>query len=246
MQKIVFDSKSTNFKKPFGAVSTNENTEFNIYIKKDEAFSEMFFVYRNDGSENSTYILMHKTGENDSYYIFSCVVKFDKPDLYFYRFELKCNGISKFIGNKNGQAVIEDWLPEWQLTVYDAGFKTPDWVKGGIMYQIFPDRFCKSEDFSPFPSKNERKIHESWNDIPEFIYDNPNYNANDFFCGNLKGVLEKLDYIKSFGVNIIYFNPIFESPENHRYSTGYYFILDPYFGKNEQFKEFIKLCDQKG
>ena len=66
---------------------------------------------------------------------------------------------------------------------------------------------------------------------------NPEYKANDYYCGNIDGVIEKLDYIKSLGVNIIYFNPVFESPEYHRYSTANYMNIDPYFGTNKKFEE---------
>ena len=63
----------------------------------------------------------------------------------------------------------------------------------------------------------------------------------DFFGGNLKGVKEKLEYIKSFGVSIIYMNPIFEAVSCHKYDTGDYEIIDKMFGTNEDFKE---LCEE--
>ncbi len=246
MERIRFDSKSKEFKSPFGAVSNKQQVDFNIHISFSENAHSVMLVYRQDSSEAPIYINMHKTGSYDSFDIFSCSVIFEKADLYFYRFEIHSGDEVKHIGLKDGYAAIEEWLPEWQLTVYDADFKTPEWAKGGIMYQIFPDRFNRSEKFAPLPSKNERTIHENWYDIPDFIYDNPDYKANDYFCGNILGIQEKLDYIKSLGVNIIYLNPVFESPEYHRYSTGNYMNIDPYFGTNEQFEEFLKICKSKG
>ena len=246
MPAVKYNSKSETYKKPFGAAATESDIEFTIEISKCEQPDSARFVYRKDGTDAPIYISMHKNGEYDNYYKFSCKISFESPDLYFYRFEYDNFSGTHFVGNKGGIAVVEDWLPEWQLTVYDKNFKTPDWVKGGIMYQIFPDRFCRSDKFSPAAAKNPRKIHENWYDVPEFIYNNPDYKSNDYFCGNIDGVIEKLGYLKSLGVSIIYFNPIFESPEYHRYSTANYFNTDPYFGTNEQFKILAKKCGEIG
>ena len=246
MERIRYNSKSEEFKKPFGAVNNNQEVTFFIHVAKNENATGVDFVFRMDNTEDLIYINMQKNGEYDNFYIFSCNVTFDKPNLYFYRFEINSEDGIKFVGLKDGYADIEDWLPEWQLTVYDSKFKTPEWAKGGIMYQIFPDRFCRSKNYEPLPAKNPRTIHENWYDIPDFIYDNPNYKANDYFCGNIVGIMEKLDYIKNLGVNIIYLNPIFESPEYHRYSTADYMNVDPYFGTNELFEEFTKKCDELG
>ena len=246
MERIRYNSKSEEFKNPFGAVSDKCEVKFNFHVHTDEKANSVTFVYRQDNSETPIYINMHKTESYDNFDIYSCKLKFEKADLYFYRFEIHTDEGIKYAGLKDGIAVIEDWLPEWQLTVYDSNFKTPEWAKGGIMYQIFPDRFARSEKFTPLPARNPRKIHENWYDIPDFIYGNPDYKANDYFCGNLLGIEEKLDYIKSLGVNIIYLNPIFESPEYHRYSTGNYMNIDPYFGTNEQFKSFTEKCREKG
>ncbi len=246
MGRIRYNSKSEDFKKPFGAVSNEQEVTFSIHVAKSENPTSARFVFRMDSTEDPIYINMRKTDEYDNFQIYSCNVTFDMPNLYFYRFEIITDEGIKFVGLKDGYATIEDWLPEWQLTVYDSNFKTPEWAKGGIMYQIFPDRFCRSKSFEPLPAKNPRTIHENWYDIPDFIYNNPDYKANDYFGGNIAGIIEKLDYIKSLGVNIIYLNPIFESPEYHRYSTANYMNVDPYFGTNELFEKLTKKCDELG
>lgn len=243
---IQYNSKSEIFKKPFGAVSTETETMFSIHVNKSLCPNGANFVYRPDESEDPIYISMHYSGEYDNYLIYTASETFKTAGLYFYRFEIYTESGTKFVGLKDGYAAIEEWLPEWQLTVYSNDFNTPSWAHGGIMYQIFPDRFAKSENFAPLESKNPRTIHDDWYDIPDFIYDNPDYKANDFFGGNILGVIEKLDYIKSLGVDIIYFNPIFESPEYHRYSTANYMNIDPYFGTNEQFKLLCEKCKSLG
>lgn len=246
MELVRFCSRTEIFKNPFGGIKTGESCNFNIYVSQSLSPTSVSMVVRPDNKSESSYYLMHKTVSTDGFDIFSCSLKFDTPNLYFYRFEISVSNGIKFVGLKDGAAAIGDWLPEWQLTVYNANLTTPDWVKGGIMYQIFPDRFCRSKNFSPLPAKNKRKIHENWFDTPDFIYNTPHYKANDFFCGNINGIMEKLSYIKELGVNIIYLNPVFESPEYHRYSTGNYLNIDPYFGTNELFKEFTEKCRKIG
>lgn len=242
MINIKYNSQSKKHKHPFGAVSNKQEVRFSVNIVSDEEITGVDFIYRRDNSDTPIYISMQKKEEYDNNYTFFCHNTFNIPDLYFYRFEIKTNNGILFVGLKDGNAVIEDWLPEWQITVYDDNFKTPDWVYGGIMYQIFPDRFCRDDAFAPLPAKGPRRMHKSWYDIPEFIYDNPEYKANDYYGGNIDGIISRLDYIKSLGVNIIYLNPVFESPEYHRYSTADYMNIDPYFGTNEGFERLAKKC----
>ncbi|MBR4890465.1 MAG: glycoside hydrolase family 13 protein [Clostridia bacterium] len=246
MIEILYNSKSKKHKIPFGALKTEESALFNLYIKSDEDIKAVNLIYREDDSEISNKLALKCFAQQDNYMIFTGEISFKFAGLYFYRFEIETDSGVKFVGLKDGEAKLEDWLPEWQLTVYDKNFKTPEWAKDAVMYQIFPDRFARSDKFSPLPAKNERKIHNNWYDIPEFIYNNPDYKANDYFCGNIDGIIEKLGYIKLLGVNIIYLNPIFESPEYHRYSTGNYMNVDPYFGTNEQFEKLCLECNKLG
>ncbi len=246
MQEVIYNSRNKIYKHPFGGVKTDEYVEFNIDILNTIPSSEVYLVYHEDNSNESIYIYMDKILSYDNYNRFYCKAKFDISNLYFYHFEIKDNGLVKFVGIKDNISTIGEWLPEWQLTVFDKDFDTPSWVKGATMYQIFPDRFAKSEKFRPKKSKNERKMHKEWDEIPEFIYDTPDYKANDYFGGNILGIIEKLDYIKELGIDIIYLNPVFESPEYHRYSTGNYFNIDPYFGTNEDFSLLCKECAKRG
>ncbi len=241
MERIIFNTADKTYKTPFGALPTDAVCTFTVDILNTEEPETVQFSYRADGAEESVYVDMEQVGEADAYVRFSCKVSFPECGLYFYRFQFSCPEGIRFVGKKDGQAYIEDWLDEWQLTVYDKSFTTPDWAKGATMYQIFPDRFCRSVHYMPQNAKNERKIHENWFDVPDFIYDNPDYKGNDYFCGNLLGICEKLPYIQSLGVDVIYLNPVFESPENHRYSTGNYENIDPYLGTNE---DFGMLCEK--
>ncbi len=185
--KIIYNSKEKAYKNPFGALKTEAECSFCIDIDKENTPDEVFFSYRQDESSIFTKIKMQKSNETENYVRYSCKASFSDCGLYFYRFELSSENGTYIFGKDN-------LCSEWQLTVYYKDFKTPEWAKGGIMYQIFPDRFCHSDNYMQRNAKNERKIHKSWYDAPDFIYDNPEYKGNDFFCGNLDGIIEKIGY----------------------------------------------------
>ena len=147
----------------------------------------------------------------------------------------------------------EDKYPyAWQITVYARDFKTPDHMKGALIYQIFPDRFARDSEFTfermiSASSREERVYHEDWNEDVD-IKGKPStgYLACDFFGGSLKGIEEHLDYIKSLGIDIIYLNPIFEARSSHRYDTADYLTVDPMLGGNAAFESFKDACSSKG
>ena len=110
-------------------------------------------------------------------------------------------------------------------------FSTPEWVKNAIFYQIFPDRFAKSDLYLK-PSNLE-----PWDSPPTM---------SGFKGGDMLGVMEKLDYLEDFGINAVYFNPIFQSASNHRYHTHDYFQVDPLLGNNGIFKLLLKEAHRRG
>ena len=133
----------------------------------------------------------------------------------------------------------------FQLTVYNEDYQTPQFLKGGVMYQIFPDRFCSSGKMHDnVPSD---RVMREWGELP---YYKPDQNGhvwnNDYFGGDLDGIRSKLDYLKDLGVTCIYLNPIFESHENHRYNTANYRNVDPLLGTNEDFRELCKAAKTRG
>ena len=240
MIQILYNSKNACFKKPFGAVKTCESVRFTIYICGDEAIYDVRLIFRCDRNNSNNVISMQLKKKVKNYFIYTAETKFEKADLYFYRFEIETDFGIRYAGLKNESASVGEWLPEWQLTVYDKSFRTPRRFSGSIMYQIFPDRFRKKGD-AVFPARNERIMHKNWDETPDFIYKNKCYKANDYFGGNIAGVLEMTEYLKELGVDVVYFNPIFESAEYHRYSTGDYFKVDPYFGTNSEFQNLCRV-----
>ncbi len=132
-------------------------------------------------------------------------------------------------------------LGEYQLTVYDNSEEVPAWFGEGVTYQIFPDRFRRLHVPDPAGMVGGRHVHTGWYEEPEYLPDaNGEVRNRDFFGGSLEGVLDKLPYLKSLGINTLYFCPIFEAPENHRYGTGDYEKIDPMLGTNA---DFTRLCD---
>ncbi len=107
----------------------------------------------------------------------------------------------------------------------------PSWARDAIFYQIFPERFANGD-----PSNDPAGV-VPWGGKPE---------SNNYFGGDLQGIIEHLDYIADLGANAIYLNPIFASSSNHKYYTSDYLKVDPAFGTNALFKKLIDLCHQKG
>ena len=111
------------------------------------------------------------------------------------------------------------------------GFHTPDWAKGAVFYQIYVDRFCNGDTSNDvltgeycYIGQPVKKV-EDWNKYPESM------DVGNFYGGDLQGVIDKLDYLKDLGVDVIYLNPIFVSPSNHKYDIQDYDYIDPHFGK---------------
>lgn len=110
-------------------------------------------------------------------------------------------------------------------------FDTPDWAKGAVMYQIFIDRFCRGDESNDIVDYEYIYIGlpvqhiENWEEFPS------NFDVGYFYGGDLAGVMLKLDYLKDLGVEVLYFNPLFVSPSNHKYDTQDYDYIDPHIGK---------------
>ena len=130
----------------------------------------------------------------------------------------------------------------FRMLIYDGKAAAPDWFSGGIMYQIFPDRFARGETVY---HREDALIHESFDGEIEQYAPVPGGEVenNEFFGGSLYGVIDKLDYLASLGVTVIYLNPIFEAYSNHRYDTGDYEKVDSLLGGDGALAELIKKAE---
>jgi cyclomaltodextrinase / maltogenic alpha-amylase / neopullulanase len=135
----------------------------------------------------------------------------------------------------------------FQLTLYKPNFKTPGFMQGANIYQIFPDRFWRAKT-KAVDDRTDRHIHEKWDE--DLLTDSDprsgDHMALDFFGGNLNGIRKKLPYLKDLGVTVIYLNPIFRARSNHRYDTGDYTQIDPLLGTEEEFTELCKAAEEQG
>ena len=230
---MIYNPLDKFYKSQTGAVSADKLITFRVKGN----FDSVVFVLHKDGENFDSRYSMQKKGD-----IFELDITFN-VGLYYYRFDL-CNGKTIGLGN-NYLGEILEYISDFQLTVYDANYSVPEWFYGGIIYQIFPDRFYRAEKEKNIPEY--KVLHDNWNDTP--VYEPNEYGKilnNDFFGGDLKGIIEKLDYIKSLGVTVIYLNPIFKAYSNHRYDTGNYMEIDPLLGSIDEFKQLINKASELG
>ena len=172
------------------------------------------------------------------------------PGLLWYYFIVEDKDGPRFYGNAQDGLGGEGQLyghepPSFQITVYDAAYAPPEWMKNGIMYQIMPDRFFAVGKNQP----PHGWLHENWDDAPAPLPVNrPKYDdsADDFFGGNLRGIAEKLNYLRDLGVTVLYLNPIFRARSNHKYDTGDYETIDPSFGTRADFESLCAAAKEKG
>ena len=143
-----------------------------------------------------------------------------------FRYEIVAGKVS-FYYNKMGLQSFPHKSADFELT---AGFHVPEWARGAVLYQIFTDRFCNGDpsndvedDEYCYAKHHVRKIR-NWNETPA------EFDVYNFYGGDLAGVRKKLGYLKSLGIDAIYFNPLFVSPSNHKYDTQDYEAIDPHFG----------------
>lgn len=244
--KEIFNSWSKEYKSIFGAIKTGEICTFRVCIPKSTVIDSnpVMIIFRNGFKER--FLPMQKTNETEEYTEYSTDFVSTLMGVHYYYFGLIHNGNRFFIKKSGANHGVIGEGDLFQLTVYDSEFETPEFIKGGMFYQIFPDRFCNSNT----PKENvptDRYIHENWFDTPFYRPDEKGHVwNNDYFGGDLQGIIQKLDYIKSLGVTCIYLNPIFEAHENHRYNTANYMEVDPLLGNNEDFKELCEKAKEKG
>ncbi|MGN1481414.1 glycoside hydrolase family 13 protein [Porcipelethomonas sp.] len=241
--KKIFDSWNLNYKKPFGAIKKGEACEFRIRLPKSTVLDfppvPVLVVFRTGFKE--TFLSMNLECEEGEQNVYQATYVPKHSGVHYYYFSYKQNGTRNYIKKVACHESCINNGELFQLTVYDDKYETPDFLKGGIMYQIFPDRFYKSTKIHENVPK-DRIIRENWEDTPYYKPDeNGHVWNNDYFGGDLEGIKEKLPYLKGLGVTCIYLNPIFESHENHRYNTANYRKVDPLLGTNEDFRT---LCDE--
>ncbi|MBU9736345.1 glycoside hydrolase family 13 protein [Diplocloster agilis] len=221
----------------------------NPILNKKAIFSDGTLTYRNpmEPEPGETVTIRCRTGKNnvDSVYFISGQVRrrmekeltegpFDyykveimvgKEPLHYF-FEINAGRIRCFY---NERGISKD-LQEYYMFSIVPGFKTPDWAKGAVMYQIFVDRFCNGDPTNDVENREYIYIKEGTQKVDDWYRLPDAMDVRSFYGGDLKGVMDKLDYLQDLGVEVVYLNPIFVSPSNHKYDIQDYDYVDPHFG----------------
>ncbi len=224
-----FNPLDKNTKSIIGAISNKQNLILKVYTLNKYCN----LILRNDLKGEETTVVMQKFSGG-----FTAELKLG-VSIYYYYFEsdgVKYYSDDNLLASSKGDKTF-------QLLVYDDNYTVPD-LNGGIIYQIFPDRFYrKGKDFTLSNDKIKRK----WGEEPFY---KPNEKGkilnNDFFGGNLSGIEDKLDYLAELGVTLIYLNPISKAYSNHRYDTANYFEVDELLGGEKALKSLIDKAHEKG
>ena len=224
---------------------------FETLLPRQLGCTEVSIVIRSDSTGEKKILPLHWQGIAGARDVYTGQLPADSlaPDLYFLRVEAKAVGGSIMSVRTSGVecsfASLDDGTFTYQLTVCDFAYQSPEWLKGGVIYHVFVDRFCKSGNY---PLKPGAILNEDWeNGLPQYPeYPGAYLENNMFFGGDLDGVTNKLDYIASLGVNCIYLSPIFEAYSNHKYDTGDYMRVDSMFGGDEALARLIERAREYG
>ena len=243
---FVFDPRSECCKKPYGAVPCGTAVSYTVRPLRAEGWSRCVLVARREFSNLETETELPCTGIDGDRNRFSGTFPAPaEPELVWYWFRLSRPDGCTILFDKSGWHT-DGSVQSWQLTVYEET-PTPSWFGRGVTYQIFPDRFCRTELPDPAGMIGGRWVHENWSDIPEWQPDSQGEVRNrDFFGGSLQGILSKLDDLAAFGVTTLYLNPIFESASNHRYNTADYLAIDPMLGTEADFRQLCREAKSRG
>ena len=212
----------------------SDTTENYVYPPEASAYGEVTVRFRTARNNvDKVYFVC-----DDEKYMMSKAESDDYFDYYIHTIQLENREISYYFEIQAGKMVCYynfggvtkniDRHFDFRLI---PGFKTPEWAKGAVIYQIYVDRFCNGDTTNDVLTDEYRYIGdntarvEDWNRYPAAM------DVREFYGGDLQGVLDKMDYLQDLGVDVIYFNPLFVSPSNHKYDIQDYDYIDPHIGK---------------
>lgn len=259
------NSRIEKYKSIFGAIPLGSIVKLSIDVKSDELKDVFLRVFWGDDNEEKIYkceideSISEQNINGDTNYFYN--LKLDKAHICWYSFIIEENDKKYYYGPKEGRyngegALYEKPSPSFQITVYKER-KLPNWYKDSICYQIFPDRFYKGDETALQKNIEEankyhkngikRNIIVAWNKEPRYETDKDGKILSwDFYGGTLKGIEEKLEYLKELGIGSIYLNPIFEAASNHRYDSANFLEIDPLLGTKADFESLCKKAKDVG
>jgi glycosidase len=228
----IFDENDVYYRSPDGAVKVPGDLKLQIKLKRGDAINPRICLYQDDTEARE--ILMDYSNATGDYDVYATTLNFKEPGLFWYCFLVDSTyGTTFHIPEYAGGA--------FQITAYKQDESQPDWIRGGLIYHIFVDRFFHSGELRLGHGAIRRA---DWGGCPYFLPDEKGIvHNNDFFGGNLHGIIEKLPYLEELGVTCIYLSPVFEADSNHKYDTGDFMTVDVAFGGDEALE---KLCKEAG
>ncbi|WP_234122774.1 pullulanase X25 domain-containing protein [Clostridium hydrogenum] len=267
---LYFNSKLSDYKAPYGAVPTGSTVTFNLKAAKGDLTHAYLVLQTPNGTEKLEMKLDGTFGDGNAKWTATYTPTAIEMDKYYF---VVTNGSDvKAYGDDDGY--FGPGAPNdlgkvrlYDMNVYDKDFKTPDWFKNAVVYQIFPDRFFDGDTSNDTAQKTARgslgyEFYNDWYSIPEdptleFTSDgkpNPDYKgtkgdgqwSNEIYGGDLAGIQKKLNYLQALGVNVLYLNPISQSISNHRYDTTDYHNVDPLLGSMDNFVSLAKEAHKRG
>jgi len=231
----IFDEYDSYFRSPSGAIKAPGTVTLQIKLRRGDATNPRVCLYPDGDIANEVnMIFMHVEGAYD---VYKLDMHIDRTGLYWYHF---------LIDTADGDmyAIPEHAGGAFQITAFAPDAAQPDWIKGGIIYHIFVDRFFGDGQLR---LKQGAVPRSDWGGCPYFEPDEEGImRNNDFFGGNLYGIIEKLPYLEKLGVTCIYLSPIFEADSNHKYDTGDFMKVDAAFGGDEALEKLCKKAAKKG
>ena len=244
--RILFDSKKAEFKTPFGCVAPGQTVTLHLHIPTAVSAWKVEIVLCYEDGSPARYHEMYRIEQRGAYDIYEGDFSLFAPGLHFYYFQIHApHGMFRLFKQGDDTNMEEGGL--WQISCISPDFTTPDWAKGAIIYQIFPDRFHRSGKCNLTGKLRPYTVHRHWDEDVDWAPDeNGIVHNNDFFGGNFRGITEKMDYIASLGTGIIYLNPISKAFSNHRYDTGDYKIPDPMLGTEADFRDMCDAAHARG
>jgi glycosidase len=268
---LAHNSQDSLYRVPFGAVTpgtpvilrfrTFHNDVTGVKVRLyDTATSSQAFKQMSIAASN---VSCYDAGlSNERCDFWQTTVTPTQPTTLYYRFIVTDGTATAYYADTSmllgglGQATPNEVDNSYALTVYSSGFQTIPWMRDGVIYQIFPDRFNNGSPANdPVTAPDGSVIKKSWNDLPEGYcqgYVNPatpctqGPHGRDYFGGDLTGIVQKLPYLRKLGVTVIYLNPIFASGSNHGYDTHDYMQISPYFGTAGQFQALTSAAHDQG
>lgn len=228
------------FKCPKGVVVKGTDVEFFVQAEEDSGLETIFFMSKEDSESDYLYEEMKKCKNG-----YKIKRKYEKNGHYWYNFQLKFNGYVKYLSKTydNYSYISDEKGEDFFQSVLEKEYTCVNSLQGGLIYQIFVDRFCKKGEVT---TREPLIYRKDWGGKIQKNTKDPLVINREVFGGNFQGVISKLDYLQELGVTTIYLNPISMANSSHKYDTADYMTVDPMFGTEKDFKELIEKAKEKG